>query len=174
MKLLNLPILALLAAGVVAACGGSYSSKSSTSTPASSGGGAYGAGPKSTPAAKSGPVSIKTGKGDLGTFLVDSHGRALYLWRADTGAKSTCSGACAQAWPPLTTTGKPTAGDGVQASLLGTTKRAEGSREVTYAGHPLYYFEGDSAPGQTAGQGSDAFGAPWYVVSTDGKAIDKD
>ena len=84
---------------------------------------------------------------------------------------STCSGACAQAWPPLTTSGTPKAGGKVKASLLGTTTRSDGSREVTYAGHPLYYFEGDSAPGQTTGQGSDGFGAPWWVVSPAGKAI---
>ena len=80
----------------------------------------------------------------LGTFLVDAKGRALYLWDADHGAKSICSGACAQAWPPLTTTGTPKASGAAKASLLGTTTRADGSREVTYAGHPLYYFEGDS------------------------------
>jgi predicted lipoprotein with Yx(FWY)xxD motif len=180
MKLLILPLLALLAAGLVAACGGSSSSSdnassSSASTPASSGGGAYGAAaPQSTPAAKSGAVSVMTGKGDPGTFLVDSSGRALYLWEADKGTQSMCSGACADSWPPLTTKGKPTAGKGVQASLLATTKRSDGSLEVTYAGHPLYYYAGDASPGQTTGQGNDGFGAKWYVVSPAGKAIDSD
>ena len=82
-----------------------------------------------------------------------------------------CSGACAQAWPPLTTTTTPKASGAVKASLLGTTKRADGSREVTYAGHPLYYFAGDSTPGQTTGQGSNSFGSPWWVVAPAGKAI---
>jgi predicted lipoprotein with Yx(FWY)xxD motif len=107
----------------------------------------------------------------LGTFLVDAKGRALYLWDADHGTMSTCSGACAQAWPPLTTAGTPKAGAKVKASLLGTTTRSDGSREVTYAGHPLYYYAGDSAAGQTSGQGSDSFGSPWWVVSPAGKAI---
>ena len=82
-----------------------------------------------------------------------------------------CSGACAQAWPPLTTTSTPKAGGKVKASLLGTTKRSDGSREVTYAGHPLYYFAGDSTPGQTTGQGNNGFGSPWWVVSPAGQAI---
>jgi predicted lipoprotein with Yx(FWY)xxD motif len=116
-------------------------------------------------------VSTKTTS--LGTFLVDGQGRTLYLWVADQGSTSTCSGPCAQAWPPLTTTGAPKASGGVKSSLLGTVKRADGTREVTYAGHPLYTFTGDTQAGQTTGQGSDGFGAPWWVVSTAGKALEK-
>jgi predicted lipoprotein with Yx(FWY)xxD motif len=174
MKLSILPVIAVLAVGLATACGGSSSStNTSSSAPASSsGGGAYGK-PASTPAASSGAASIKTGSGKPGTFLVDSQGRALYLWQADTGMQSTCSGACAQAWPPLTTTGKPQAGSGGKASRLGTTKRSDGTLEVTNAGHPLYYFAGDSGAGQTNGQGSDGFGAEWYVVSPLGKAVEK-
>jgi predicted lipoprotein with Yx(FWY)xxD motif len=168
MKLPILPAVAVLAVGLATACGGSSSSNTSASAP--SGGGAYGK-PASTPAASSGAASIKTGSGKPGTFLVDSKGRALYLWEADKGKQSTCSGACAQAWPPLTTKDAPQAGSGVKASLLGTTKRSDGAVEVTYNGHPLYYFAGDSGAGQTNGQGSNAFGAEWYVVSPDGKAI---
>jgi predicted lipoprotein with Yx(FWY)xxD motif len=171
MKRTILPMLALLAAVLATACG---SSSTNTSGSAASGGGGYGAAPTATPAAKSGgAASIKTGSGDPGTFLVDSAGRTLYLWKADTGSSSTCSGACAQAWPPLTTTGKPQAGDGAKASLLGTTKRSDGTSEVTYAGHPLYYFSGDTKPGQASGQNSDAFGAEWYVVAPNGKAVEK-
>jgi predicted lipoprotein with Yx(FWY)xxD motif len=103
-------------------------------------------------------------------MLVDAQGRTLYLWQADTGTSSTCSGACATAWPPVTTTGKPAAGSGAKANLLGTTKRADGSTQVTYAGHPLYRFAGDSAAGRLNGQGSDAFGAKWYVVTPAGTA----
>jgi predicted lipoprotein with Yx(FWY)xxD motif len=114
-------------------------------------------------------VSTKTNS--LGTFLVDGSGRTLYLWDADHGSTSTCSGACAQAWPPLTTTGTPKAGSGVKASLLGTTKRADGSVEATYGGHPLYTFAGDTRAGQTTGQGSNGFGAPWWVVTPAGKAL---
>jgi predicted lipoprotein with Yx(FWY)xxD motif len=174
MKLVILPILAVLAAGSIAACGGSDNSSSTSSSPNSNtsnsgGGGAYGAAPKATdtPAA-SGAVSLKTAKGDPGTFLVDSSGRSLYLFEADKGDKSTCNDACAAAWPPLTTTGAPTAGDGVQASLLGTSKRDDGTMEVTYNGHPLYYFAGDKSAGETKGQGVDGFGAEWYVVAPNG------
>jgi predicted lipoprotein with Yx(FWY)xxD motif len=177
MKLVILPILAVLAAGSIAACGGSDNSSgtSSSTSNTSSGGGAYGAAPKATStAAASGAVSIKTAKGKPGTFLVDSSGRSLYLFEADKSDTSTCTGACAAAWPPLTTTGAPTAGTGVKASLLGTTKRDDGKMEVTYNGHPLYYFANDSAPGDIKGQGVDAFGAEWYVVSPEGKTAEGD
>ena len=158
-RLLPLSALAVVSALVLAACGGSsYGGSTSSSTSAS----------KSTAA----PTAVvTTKKGPLGTFLVDAQGRTLYLWDADKGSRSTCNGACAQAWPPLTATGTPKATGGVMASLLGTSRRADGSREVTYAGHPLYYFAGDSAPGQTSGQGSNSFGAPWWVVSPGGKAV---
>jgi predicted lipoprotein with Yx(FWY)xxD motif len=157
----RLAALALASALVLAACGSSGSSGSTSTT-------------STTTAATSSPrpasvVGTKTTS--LGTFLVDAKGRALYLWDADHGSKSTCSGACAQAWPPLTTTATPKASGAVKASLLGTTTRADGSREVTYAGHPLYYYEGDTMPGQTTGQGSDSFGSPWWVVTPAGKAI---
>jgi predicted lipoprotein with Yx(FWY)xxD motif len=165
---LPLSLAAGAAALLVAACGGS-----GASTTASTGGGAYSApAPASTPAAADdGAAVVKTGSGAPGSFLVDGQGRALYLWAADHGNSSTCSGECAQDWPPLITHGAPKAGDGVKASLLATTKRSDGSLEVTYAGHPLYTFEGDSAAGQSTGQGSTAFGAPWWVVTPDGTAI---
>jgi predicted lipoprotein with Yx(FWY)xxD motif len=174
MKLSILPLVAVAAVGLATACGGGSSTNSSSdtaSTPASNSG-AYGAQPSKTPAASSSStVSLKTASGDPGTFLVDSQGRALYLWVADKGDKSMCSGACAQAWPPLTTDSAPKAGTGVKASLLGTTKRSDGTTEVTYGGHPLYYFAGDSGAGQTNGQGNDGFGADWWVVAPSGKAI---
>lgn len=128
----------------------------------------------STPAAKSSSAASGTvgiAKSGLGSILVDSRGRTLYLWLADTGAKSTCSSACANAWPPLLTAGAPTAGSGAKASLLGTTKRSDGTEQVTYNQHPLYRFTGDTAPGQTTGQGSAGFGAPWYVLSPGGDRI---
>jgi predicted lipoprotein with Yx(FWY)xxD motif len=170
-RLFSFAALAVTVALVLAACGGSGSSSSSgsSSTPG------YGTAKPATsnPSSSSSAASVLSTKtSSLGTFLVDGNGRALYLWDADHGSKSTCSGACAQAWPPLTTTATPKASGAVKASLLGTTKRADGSREVTYAGHPLYYFAGDTAPGQTTGQGSNGFGAPWWVVTPAGKAIE--
>jgi predicted lipoprotein with Yx(FWY)xxD motif len=170
-RLFSFAALAVTVALVLAACGGSGSSSSSGSSSTSGYGTAKPA--TSNPSSSSSAASVLSTKtSSLGTFLVDGNGRALYLWDADHGSKSTCSGACAQAWPPLTTTATPKASGAVKASLLGTTKRADGSREVTYAGHPLYYFAGDTAPGQTTGQGSNGFGAPWWVVTPAGKAIE--
>jgi predicted lipoprotein with Yx(FWY)xxD motif len=155
---LPLAALALASALVLAACGGSSSSSSTSTT--------------TTATSSPRPASlVATKTTSLGTFLVDAKGRALYLWDADHGSKSACSGACAQAWPPLTTSTTPKASGAAKASLLGTTTRSDGSREVTYAGHPLYYFEGDTMPGQTTGQGNDGFGSPWWVVSPAGTAI---
>jgi predicted lipoprotein with Yx(FWY)xxD motif len=114
-------------------------------------------------------ATVKVAHSALGNILVDSKGRTLYLWKKDTGNKSQCSGDCAVDWPPLRVSGKPTAGRGAHASLLGTTKRSDGSRQVTYNGHPLYRFAGDKKPGDANGQGLDAFGAVWWVVSPSGK-----
>ena len=133
---------------------------------------AYGASSGAPAAAGSGTATLALAQSDLGTILADGQGRTLYLFEADEGTASTCDGACASAWPPLTTTDQPVAGAGVSASKLGTTKRGDGTTEVTYNGHPLYTFAGDSAPGQTTGQGSDAFGADWYVLSAAGTPIE--
>jgi predicted lipoprotein with Yx(FWY)xxD motif len=108
--------------------------------------------------------------GSLGKILVDSKGRTLYLFQKDTGTKSTCSGACAAEWPPVTTTNKPTTGDGLTASMVGTTTRSDGTKQVTYSGHPLYLYSGDNAAGDTKGQGLNFFGGLWYAVSTSGNA----
>ncbi len=171
-RLFSFAALAVAAALVLAACGGSSSSSSSGSSSTPS----YGAAKPSTSNtsnSSSAASVVGTKTSSLGTFLVDANGRTLYLWDADHGSKSTCSGACAQAWPPLTTTTTPKASGAVKASLLGTIKRADGSREVTYAGHPLYYFAGDTQAGQTTGQGSNGFGAPWWVVTPAGNALQK-
>jgi predicted lipoprotein with Yx(FWY)xxD motif len=177
-RLFSLAAVAVTSALLLAACGGGSSSSSGSSTASNTGssssdyGGAYGKPAQSAPAPAAGGAStISAKKTDLGTILVDGKGRSLYLWKADTSDKSTCSGACAQTWPPLIAGGKPKAGSGVDASMLGTTKRADGTTEVTYAGHPLYYFAGDTAPGQTTGQGNNGFGALWWVVKPDGQAL---
>jgi predicted lipoprotein with Yx(FWY)xxD motif len=162
----GLAALAVAGALALAACGNSTTSSSSGAAAAGYGGGTAGASTGSTAASV---VSTKTSS--LGTFLVDGQGRTLYLWDADHGPRSTCTAACAQAWPPLTTTGAPKASGAVKSSLLGTATRADGSREVTYAGHPLYTYAGDTRPGQTTGEGSDSFGAPWWTVTTGGRAL---
>src|SRR3954451_24862922 len=144
------PLVALAAAG----CGSSNNTATAMLKPASG---------------SSATVSVaNTG---LGKILVDSQGRTLYLWAKDTGGKSACTGGCATAWPPLRASAKPTAGSGAQASLLGTTPRSDGKPQVTYDGHPLYGYQGDSKPGDTTGQGSNGFGAPWYVLSPSGMGI---
>jgi predicted lipoprotein with Yx(FWY)xxD motif len=149
-------VLALALAPIaLAACGGS-SSKSSTGAAAATG----------TPSG-----TVKVASTGLGKILVNSSGLTLYLFEADKGATSDCSGACAAAWPPLVTSGKPTAGGGVNASLLGTTKRSDGTTQVTYNGHPLYRFASDTKPGDTTGQGVNGFGALWYGLSTAGSPI---
>ena len=112
-------------------------------------------------------VHLATSK--FGRILVDSKGITLYDFVKDKGTTSVCYGACAALWPPLFTNGKPVAGPGVRASLLGTTKRKDGKLEVTYGGHPLYYFVSDRKPGQTTGQGINQFGAPWWALSASGK-----
>jgi predicted lipoprotein with Yx(FWY)xxD motif len=144
------PLIALAVAG----CGGS----GSTATVASSS------------ASHSDTVGVAKNP-SLGNLLVDSQGRTLYLFRADKGTKSVCSGECAVDWPPLRASGKPTAGSGVTASKLGTSARSDGQAQVTYNGHPVYRFENDHKAGDASGQGITAFGGSWYVLSPAGSAI---
>jgi predicted lipoprotein with Yx(FWY)xxD motif len=170
-------VTALAALAVLAGCGGSNkSTSSSNASSASKPASAYGGGgsSKSSTSSSSTKATVNVAKVKLGTVLVGTGGRTLYLFEKDHGTTSACSGACAQAWPPLTTSGTPQASGAVKASLLGTTKRSDGAMQVTYAGHPLYLFQGDSAAGQTNGQGSKAFGAGWYVLTPAGKKIDED
>ena len=107
----------------------------------------------------------------LGTILVDSGGRTLYLFRRDTPGRSVCAGACAAAWPPLRDTSAPLSGTGLRPSLVGLTRRSDGHRQVTYNGHPLYLFRGDTSPGDTSGQGVNAFGGLWYTLSASGEPV---
>jgi predicted lipoprotein with Yx(FWY)xxD motif len=104
--------------------------------------------------------------------LVDGLGRTLYLFEADTGSTSTCAAACATEWPPVTTDADPLAAGAVKPGLLGTTERSDGATQVTYGGHPLYRYGGDSAPGDMNGAGSEAFGAEWYPLTTSGEALE--
>ena len=150
---------------IVAACGSSASSGSSSHAASASAGKA----PPSGPSA----VSVATAKGADGRYLVGASGRAIYLWIADSHDKSVCAGACAQVWPPVTTTSSPVAASGVTASQLGTITRSGGTKQVTYDGHPLYYFASDTSKGSLTGQGNDTFGAKWWLVAPSGKAITK-
>jgi predicted lipoprotein with Yx(FWY)xxD motif len=129
--------------------------------------------PPGTDAASASGTVVSTAKTSLGRILVNSSGHTLYLFGKDKNGKSSCSGMCASFWPPLITTGKPRAGTGAKASLLGTTKRADGRVQVTYNHHPLYTFKKDTKKGQTNGEGLSAFGATWYAVSPAGARVVK-
>ena len=119
-------------------------------------------------------VSVGVARSKLGRILVDSRGRTVYLFEKDQRGKSSCDGACAAAWPPLIASAKPHAKSGVKASLLGTTKRKDGRLQVTYNHHPLYTFFSDTKSGQTNGEGIDAYGAEWYVVSPAGVKVENE
>jgi predicted lipoprotein with Yx(FWY)xxD motif len=154
---------------VVAACGSSAATTTSSSA-------APAATATSSASSTAAPVSAKgiaisTASGSHGVYLTGASGRAIYLWEADAKGMSSCAGACAKVWPPVTTDGTPSAGKGVTASDLGTITRSDGTKQVTYMGHPLYYFVSDTSAGSTTGEGSDGFGAKWWLVAPSGSAI---
>ena len=154
--------MALAAVGVLAAgCG-------------SNGSGSGGNGSSGTAPASGGASSVATVSAtstSLGMILVDGSGRTLYLFEKDQPNQSACAGACAAAWPVDQTSGTPTAGSGVTASMLGAIKRSDDTTQVTYNQHPLYYYSGDSQPGQHNGQAINAFGAAWFAVGPAGGAV---
>jgi predicted lipoprotein with Yx(FWY)xxD motif len=151
--------VALLAAAACSSGGSSSGSTSSTSAAAAA------------PASSTSSTVITTKTSSGGSFLTNGAGRAVYLFMADSTGKSTCDGACASAWPPVIAAGQPTASGGAQASDLSTITRSDGTKQVTYDGHPLYYFEGDTGPGTDKGQGLDGFGAKWWLVTPTGSSI---
>jgi predicted lipoprotein with Yx(FWY)xxD motif len=153
-----IPLIAL----AVAACGGSGGGAATASSPPA---------PPTTATTPPQTATVRVANSSLGSILVDSTGRTLYLFKADVGSKSACSGACATAWPPLLVTGKPIAGTGLTASKLGTITRSDGSQQVAYNGHPLYRYVGDNKPGDVSGEGLTAFGAAWFAVSPAGNQI---
>src|SRR5947209_16820592 len=154
--------LAVAAVGLfAAACGGSSSGKAqvaSNNVPSSA---ASNAGAK---------VFITTHKGPAGTYLTDSQGKSLYMFALDTGGQSQCNGSCATHWPPLTGASAMTSGAANDAQT-GTTQRSDGTTQITYAGHPLYFYAGDAKPGDTKGQGINLDGGQWWLVDPSGKAI---
>jgi predicted lipoprotein with Yx(FWY)xxD motif len=163
-------VLALPALLATAALGLTACSPSNASSPGSS---PYG-NPAPTKSKSSAPASSGTALAvrsiSLGTILTDGRGFTVYAFDADKGTKSACSGACATAWPPVTATGTtPHVGTGVTQSLVGEATRADGTKQLTYAGRPLYLYAGDSAPGSANGDGSTAFGARWDALKASGK-----
>lgn len=143
-----LPLLAIAAFG--AACGPGHGHQGAGTAPG-------------TP----GQASIRLADG----HLTDGSGRTVYLWVADAAGRSRCTGACASVWPPVTTTGSPTAGPGLTAADLTTVARSDGARQLVYAGHPLYYFAADQSAGDSKGQGSGSFGAKWWELTAAGDPI---
>jgi predicted lipoprotein with Yx(FWY)xxD motif len=130
------------------------------------------AGAADTAATASGPAAtVGVAQTDLGDVLVDAQGRTLYLFQADTGTTSACTGACATFWPPLTDDAAPTVAGGADASLVGTSARSDGTTQVTFNGHPLYTYTGDQKAGDTTGEGLNAFGGNWYVLSSAGDQV---
>jgi len=147
-----LPIVALIVAG----CGGGGGGNASAATP------------KTTTGQ---PATVGVASTDIGSVLVNSDGRTLYAFQKDSGTMSACSGACAMEWPPAMANGKPSAGSGVDAGMIGTTHRSDGGTQLTYNGHPLYTFTGDSQAGDTNGQGLTDFGGAWHALSSSGSVV---
>jgi predicted lipoprotein with Yx(FWY)xxD motif len=158
-----------LAGLALAACGSSGGTSTAPPQPPSTSAGTPATpAPPATPAA---PATVRVTSTTLGNILVDAQGRTLYLFQKDSGTTSTCTGACATFWPPLIAPGAPTSGSGANASLIGITKRPDGTSQVTYNGHPVYLFSGDQNPGDTNGQGVVAFGGSWFALSPSGNQV---
>lgn len=155
--------IAALGAIALAGCGSSGSSAdgATTASPPDP--------PVATVAAK-GP-KIKVVDSDYGQILSNGRGRALYLFTADQGKGSNCSGDCATAWPPYIVKSNPVAGPGAKAGKIGTTTRSDGRLQATYAGHPVYFYVSDNEPGEVLCQAVNEFGGYWYVLRASGKAV---
>lgn len=161
------------AAGAATSTSASATASAAASTSAAGGGSPYGAASSSSTASAA-PAALITTKHSkkLGTILAYGHKElTVYLFEADHGAKSSCAGACASVWPPVT--GKPKADGGALQGDLGTVRRADGTLQVTYKGHPLYRFAKDGDDHDAYGQGLKSFGAPWYALAPSGAKVDK-
>jgi predicted lipoprotein with Yx(FWY)xxD motif len=152
---------------LAAACGGGSTT-----------GGLYGnatsAATTTAPVAATTAAKVGVSTSGLGHIVVNGSDRTLYIFEKDTKGTSACNGACAAYWPPLLTSGKPVVLAGVDHSLVGTTTRADGSKQVTYNGWPVYTFIGDKQPGQTSGEGLTDFGAGWDALTPAGAKIEAD
>jgi predicted lipoprotein with Yx(FWY)xxD motif len=179
MKTSNAALIAVLGASALLAAGCGSSSKSSSVTSAAS---AYptasqtstSAAAATTPAAGTGVAVIVKHASKLGTILAaGSKKLTVYMFEGDKSGSSNCSGTCASVWPPVTTSGAPTASGAASSTDLGTITRSDGTTQVTYKGHPLYFFARDKDSGDAYGQGVKGFGADWYVLSPSGSKVDK-
>jgi predicted lipoprotein with Yx(FWY)xxD motif len=164
----RLPLLAIpIAVLAIAGCGSSSSSNTTSNSAATT--------PTTTAPGPTSGVLVASKSNSLGTILAAGPTkRTVYLFEKDRTPASTCTGECASDWPPVTTTGAPTTSDAAVVAKLGTITRADGTKQITYAGHPLYFFEADTDAADAKGQGSHAFGAGWYVMTPSGAKIDND
>jgi predicted lipoprotein with Yx(FWY)xxD motif len=173
-RILGALALISVVGSVLAACGSAAPSEKSGGSPPATASGAPVVS-SSVDAARVLPsrtgATVKVMRTRYGRVLVDGRGRALYLFTRDHTPSSQCAGSCVRAWPPLLTAGKPVAGAGARASLLGSSRRRDGSTQVTYHGHPLYHYVGDRLPGQVLCQDVEEFGGRWYVVTRSGSAV---
>ena len=158
-------LLGVLGALALAGCGGGGGSSTSES-----GGGNEK--PSSSSSEAGGATLTGAEVSGLGAVLVDSEGFTVYQFAKDKGTTSSCYGECEENWPPVTTKGAPTAGEGAMSSQLGTTKREDGTLQVTYAGHPIYTFVQDQSPGEANGNGTEFFGGRWSVLDEAGSAVE--
>jgi predicted lipoprotein with Yx(FWY)xxD motif len=165
--------LAVAPAALVAGCGGGGDSRARAASTASPAAATTTTAPPARPAAATAPTgsTVKVRDTRYGRILVDGNGRALYLFTKESTAKSRCYGACAEAWPVFYARGRLRAGRGAERSLIGTTRRRDGRRQVTYNGHPLYYYVTDRKPGQVTCQKVVEFGGTWLVVAPSGDAV---
>jgi predicted lipoprotein with Yx(FWY)xxD motif len=160
------PVVAVaLLASACASSGGSGSGSSATSNAAGGGGGGGGGGKPAS------AVTVESHSGPMGTFLTDGSGKSLYMFASDSATKSTCSGTCLVYWPPLDASSAVHTSGGVSSGKITTITRSDGTKQVVYAGHPLYYYKGDSKAGDTNGQGSTTFGAKWWLLTPSGQPI---
>jgi predicted lipoprotein with Yx(FWY)xxD motif len=177
MKTRTTGLIAVLGASALLAAGCGSSGKSSSATSAAS---AYPTASETTSSATattpaSGGATTVTVKqaSKLGTILAaGSKKLTVYMFEGDKGASSSCSGACASVWPPVTTSGAPSASGAASSSVLGTITRSDGTTQITYKGHPLYFFARDKDSGDAYGQGVKGFGADWYVLAPSGSKVD--
>lgn len=163
---------AVLAVGLLTACGGggddagSTADESPTTDATTEGGEPTSEAPTTGAEGEAGGETIETTTTDLGTFLIDGEGMTLYLFTKDSPGKSVCEADCLAAWPPVV--GEAQAGEGVDASMLGTITRSDGATQASYNDWPLYYYTPDQAPGDVTGQGVNDV---WWVISPEGEAI---
>lgn len=166
----TLALLAFAAVLALAGCGSSSDDSSGGVYGGKGGAGTEADATKSPPGAESGAAVLTVANAPgVGAILVNSDGFTVYDFHKDKGTTSSCYGACAGVWPPVTTEGAPQVGEGASSSQLGTTKRKDGSVQVTYAGHPLYTYAADKKPGEANGNDFSSYGAEWYALQGNGE-----